>query len=191
MRTLIAWEPKNMAEVVRIVADLGNTEVQPGVPDVMTGLPTSAGSSGDGETPTAEPDSAVGEFPGFLGEYLVDDAGIYYAVEGEQSNDLVSSNGECTEDVVTFDWARFECRAATFRFAFDMRVDVLRIDPLPSPAPSGESHELAMTATEVAGVRLEVTEWTPPEPPPLPVDPPPVDSAGPPPLPTPPPLPSP
>ena len=40
MRTLIAWEPEHMAEVVRIVADIGNGGVEPKVPDVMTGLPT-------------------------------------------------------------------------------------------------------------------------------------------------------
>ena len=47
MRTLIAWEPDEMAEVVRLVADLGSSEVQAGVPDVMTGLPTNDASAGD------------------------------------------------------------------------------------------------------------------------------------------------
>jgi hypothetical protein len=196
MRTLIAWEPERMAEVVRIVADLGQTEVQPGVPDVMTGLPTSSGP-GDGAEPQPEtPDSAVGEFPGFLGEYLVGKTGVFYAVEGSQSNDLTGSAGACTDDTVTLDWARFECRAARFRFEFDMRVEMIRFDPLPSPTPEdGESHELAMSATAIDGVRLEVVEWTPP---PLPVDPPPggpppVDTTGvpPPPPPEPPPGPPP
>ena len=182
MRTLIAWEPDDMAEVVRIVADLGNTEVQPGVPDVMIGLPTSAGSSGAGDPTPAVPDSAVGEFPGFLGEYLVDDRGVFFAVEGTQSNDLVASSGACTEDTATFDWARFECRAARFRFAFDMTAEALRIDPLPDPSGgSPGSYELSMAATEIRGVRLEVTDWVTPEPPPGPVEPPPVDTVGPPP----------
>jgi hypothetical protein len=180
MRTLIAWEPENMAEVVRIVADLGQTEVQPGVPDVMTGLPTSSGSDrGDPQPET--PDSAVGEFPGFLGEYLVE-TGVYHAIEGSQSNDLTGSVGACTEDTVTLDWARFECQAAGFRFEFDMRVELMPIDPR-FPIPGGlESHELAMSATALGGVRLEVVEWVPPEPPPDPVDPPPgpppVDTTG-------------
>jgi hypothetical protein len=174
MRTLIAWEPETMAEVVRIVADLGNTEVQPGVPDVMTGLPTNSGGAEGGQPSPETPDSAVGEFPGFLGEYLVGDAGIYYAVEGTQSNDLVGSAGACTDDTVVLDWARFRCEAARFRFAVDMRVDLLRIDPLPSPAPpvSPESHHIAMASTDIGGVRLKVVEWIPPEPP-VPVDPPP------------------
>ena len=167
MRTLIAWEPEHMAEVVRIVADLGRTEVQPGVPDVMTGLPTGSASGADGEPPPAVPDSAVGEFPGFLGEYLVGEAGVFYAVEGTQSNDLTGSAGECTEDTVTLDWARFECQAAQYRFEFDMRTEMVRIDPLPSPTPAGaESHELALGATTIGGVRLEVAEWLPPDPPP-------------------------
>ena len=42
MRTMIAWEPDNMAEVVRIVADVGSNGVETGVPDVMTGLKLSA-----------------------------------------------------------------------------------------------------------------------------------------------------
>ncbi|HEU4523880.1 MAG TPA: hypothetical protein VFR62_02605, partial [Gemmatimonadales bacterium] len=182
MRTLIAWEPDNMAEVVRIVADLGQTSVQPGVPDVMTGLPTGSGSAGGADPQPETPDSAVGEFPGFLGEYLVDEAGIFYATEGTQRNDLTGSAGACTEDTVTLDWARFDCRAAQFRFQFDMRVELLRFDPLPSPSPAGgEGHQLAMDATAIEGVRLEVVEWAPP-PLPGPVDPPPgpppVDSSG-------------
>jgi len=66
----------------------------------------------------------------------------------------------------------------------------LRFDPLPSPTPEdGESHELAMSATAIDGVRLEVVEWVTPEPPPDPVDPPPgpppVDTTGVPPAPPP------
>ena len=137
-----------MAEVVRIVADLGNTEVQPGVPDVMTGLPTSPGAAGSENSPPATPDSAVGEFPGFMGEYLVDDEGIFFAVEGRQRNDLTGSAGECTEDTVTLDWARFECRAAQYRFEFDMRAEMMRIDPSAVPPPSAD--EALQKALEAA-----------------------------------------
>lgn len=184
MRTLIAWEPENMAEVVRIVADLGRTEVQPGVPDVMTGLPTNSGSGGPAEDPApTAPDSAVGEFPGFMGEYLVDEVGIFYAVEGSQSNDMTGSAGACTEDTIVLDWARFACDAAQFRFELDMRVELLRFDPLPSPTPpGGESHELTLAPATIDGVRLEVVEWVPPPPPPDPVDPPPGPPPGPPPV---------
>jgi hypothetical protein len=188
MRTLIAWEPENMAEVVRIVADLGQTEVQPGVPDVMTGLPTSSGPGGTADPQPETPDSAVGEFPGFLGEYLVGETGVFYAVEGSQSNDLTGSTGACTEDTVTLDWARFECQAARFRFDFDMRVEMLRFDSRSPLLPGGESHELAMGATAVDGVRLEVVAWVPP---PIPVDPPPgppPDTTSVPPVPPPPPV---
>lgn len=179
MRTLIAWEPDEMAQVVRLVADLGSTEVQPGVPDVMTGLPTSPAPE-DGSDPGPEtPDSAVGAFPGFMGEYLVRDVGSWWAVEGTQSNDLTGSSGSCTEDTVTLDWARFECRAARFRFAFDMRVEQMRIDPLPDPSGGpADGHDLSLGSTEIEGVRLEVMEWVPPPLPPLPTEPPtePVDS---------------
>ena len=44
MRALTAWEPETMAEVVRIVADVGSNPVVPGVPDVMTGLPSTTGA---------------------------------------------------------------------------------------------------------------------------------------------------
>ena len=183
MRTLIAWEPDDMAEVVRLVADLGSTEVQPGVPDVMTGLPTSSASGAGGEPEPVPPDSAVGQYPGFMGEYLVRDVGSWWAMEGSQSNDLTGSSGACTDDTITFDWARFSCRAARFRFEFDMRVEPLRFDPLPDPSGGPEgSHEIALTSTEIDGVRLEVVEWVPPSPPEPPVDPPPapppVDSSG-------------
>jgi hypothetical protein len=194
MRTLIAWEPDDLAEVVRLVADLGNTEVQPGVPDVMTGLPTGEAPA-DGGEPLPEPrDSAVGGYPGFIGEYLVRDVGSWWAVEGSQSNELVGAAGACTEDTVTFDWARFRCEGARFRFGLEMRVEAMRYDPAtgwdpePEPgvgAPEG-SHDISLASTEIDGVRLEVVEWVPPplppvDPPPVdppPVDPPPVDSTG-------------
>jgi hypothetical protein len=191
MRTLIAWEPENMAEVVRIVTDLGSTEVEKGVPDVMTGLPTNGAGGAEGETPPEPGDSAGGGggYPGFIGEYLVRDVGSWWAVEGSQTNALEGFAGSCTEDRATFDWAEFSCDAARFRFEFRMRVEPLRYDPLtgrdpgPEPAEGGPegSHELALGSTDVAGVRLTVVAWTPPPLPPdepRPDDPPPVDSTG-------------
>jgi hypothetical protein len=44
MRTLIAWEPEQMAEVGRLVADEGRGRVAPGVPDAMAG-PSHQGES--------------------------------------------------------------------------------------------------------------------------------------------------
>ena len=171
MRGLIAWEPEHMEEVVRVVADLGHTEARDGMPDPMSELPTDSGSATPPEPVPTSPDSAVGQYPGFLGEYLVSEVGMYFASEGTQRNDLVAGTGACTEDRVTVDWARFECRAARFRFEVDMRVGVIRVDPLPSPAPRpADSHDIALVATEIDGVRLEWTEWLPPPPP---VDPPP------------------
>ncbi len=181
MRGLIAWEPDEMAEVVRLVADLGQTEAQQGTPDPMNELPTGSGSGSAGGSPPTTPDSAVGTLPGFFGEYLVNEAGVYSSVDGSQSNDLVAETGACEEDDVVLDWARFECRAARFRFQFAMRVQMMRIDPMPSPTPDPSgSHDIAMASTELDGVRLEVTEWTPPAPPP--VDPPPGPPPGPPPV---------
>lgn len=180
MRTLIAWEPERMAEVVRVVADLGNTEVQPGVPDVMTGLPTIADPGSGDDMPPATPDSAVGALPGFMGEYLVRGVGSWWAIRGTQSNDLTGSSGPCTENTVTFDWARFECRAARFGFEVNMRVEQMRIDPLPDPSGGPHAgHDIALASAEIDGVRLEVAEWTPPAPPPAGPPPgrPPVDSA--------------
>jgi hypothetical protein len=192
MRTLIAWEPESMAEVVRIVADLGSTEVEKGVPDVMTGLPTNQAEGADGETPPEPGDSAGGGgsgYPGFIGEYLVRDVGSWWAVEGSQTNALEGLAGSCTEDRATFDWAEFSCDAARFRFEFSMRVEAARYDPATGwepdaePTPGGPEgrHELALGASEVAGVRLRVVAWTPPPLPPgepRPGDPPPVDSTG-------------
>ena len=175
MRTLIAWEPGEMAEVVRIVADLGATDVRPGVPDVMTGLPGGSAAGEGGEPPPAVPDSAVGQFPGFLGEYLVRDVGSWWAIEGTQSNDLTAASGACTEETAIIDWARFECGAAKFRFEFEMLVGSVRIDPLPSPVGPSGSHEISMPSTIIDGVRLQVIEWVPP-PQPEPTEPPPVDS---------------
>ena len=187
MRTLIAWEPEHMAEVVRIVAAIGSNGVATGVPDVMTGLPTTAAVSPG--APTAPPDSgsgsggAPGGFPGFMGEYLVRDVGSWWAVEGSQTNDRVGATGACTSDRATFDWAEFGCEAAKFRFEFSMKVEPLRYGPPtgvanPPAGPEG-SHTLAMGSSAVDGVRLTWVAWTPPPLPPVPgPGPMPVDSTG-------------
>jgi hypothetical protein len=187
MRTLIAWEPEHMAEVVRIVADVGSNVVATGVPDVMTGLPSTVAADPSG-SPTAPPDSAPagggggsGGYPGFLGEYLVRDVGSWWAVEGTQSNDLVGASGACTDDRATFDWAEFSCEAASFRFEFGMTVEPLRYERLtgvvdPPNSPEG-SHTLSLGSSSVDGVRLTWVAWTPPPLPPEPgPDPVPVDS---------------
>jgi hypothetical protein len=182
MRTLIAWEPESMAEVVRIVADVGSNGVETGVPDVMTGLPTNAGATPPDSAPAPPPGDSTGGgggggsggFPGFMGEYLVRDVGSWFAVEGSQTNSLENSGGVCTSDRATFDWAEFSCGAARYRFEFTMRAEPLSIVrppvPLPAPAPPPDppqgDHALAMAASSVDGVQLRVVAWTPP---PLPV----------------------
>jgi hypothetical protein len=197
MRTLIAWEPERMAEVVRLVADVGDNSVVPGVPDVMTGLPTNAAPAAASADPGAtSPDSGSGGsgdgwggYPGFMGEYLVADQGTWFAVEGSQSNAMTGATGSCTSARAVFDWAEFRCEAAALRFGFTMRVaPVLPIptpDPWAGPVPATTSgppeveHTLALVETAVDGVRLSVVAWSPP-PPPLPPpgpDPLPPDSA--------------
>ena len=191
MRTLIAWEPGRMAEVVRIVADVGSNGVAPGVPDVMTGLP-STGATDPSGVPPAPPDTApggggggVGGYPGFMGEYLVRDLGSWWAVEGSQANALEEIAGACTDNRATFDWAEFGCEAARLRFEFSMRVEPVQYGPLtgvadPPGGPEG-SHVLAMASSGVDGVRLTWVAWSPPpEPGPWPgpgPDPIPVDSS--------------
>lgn len=200
MRTLIAWEPEHMAEVVRVVADVGSNGVETGVPDVMTGLPTNtdaappsapapppvpndsgSGGGGGGGGNEGGGGGTPGGYPGFMGEYLVGDAGTWYAVEGTQANALESVAGGCSADRATFDWAEFACEAARFRFQFSMRVEPLRYPgpPTPlmerpgSPADPAEDHAIAMTETSVDGVRLSVIAWTPPpvpSPDPMPPD---------------------
>jgi hypothetical protein len=174
--------------VVRIVGDIGAAEVEPTVPDVMVGLPNIATAP-----PGTSSDSSVssggngGGFPGFMGEYLVRDVGSWWAVEGDQRNDLEPGAAPCTEARVTFDWAEFSCTAVRFSFAFDMRVEPLRYEPLvqwsegaqppPVEGPEG-SHNVGMRTAVVPGVRLTVVGWTPvpSEPPPVPSEPPPVPS---------------
>jgi hypothetical protein len=165
MRTLIAWEPEEMNEVVRLVAHIGSGTVNPEVPDVMTGLPTGGVTDPGSAPPDSGGGSGVG-FPGFLGEYLVRDVGSWYAAEGNQSNELVGSNGECTSDQASFDWAEFDCSAARFRFEFSMGVEPLRYEPLtgvadPPGGPEGR-HDLALGSSEVDGVRLTWIAWSPP-----------------------------
>jgi hypothetical protein len=175
MRTLIAWEPERMAEVVRLVADVGANTVVAGVPDVMTGLPTnpsgaepSPPDSGGGGSTGGGTGGGWGGYPGFMGEYLVSDQGTWYAVEGSETNGLDGRAGACTADRAVFDWAEFGCQAGRFRFGFSMRVEPLRMAPVPGPiaegppeTPEGE-HRLAMTESAVDGVRLSVIAWTPP-----------------------------
>jgi hypothetical protein len=178
MRTLIAWEPEHMTEVARIVAHIGSNQAATGVPDVMTGLPsTTPPDSGSGSG--GEP----GGFPGFMGEYFVRDVGSWWAVGGNQSNDLISASGACTDDRATFDWAEFSCEAARFRFGFEMQVEPPNYERLtgvadPPGGPEG-SHTLSLGTSSVDGVRLTWEAWSPPtEPPPGPgPDPIPVDSA--------------
>jgi hypothetical protein len=193
MRTLIAWEPERMAEVVRVVADIGSNGVEPGVPDVMTGIPTTTGDDVPPASPGSPPvpgDSGGsgggsgggrGGYPGFIGEYLVGEAGAWYAVEGSQANALESSGGDCTAARASFDWAEFACEAARLRFGFRMRLETLWWPGEPTPLtgtpgspddPAG-SHTIAMTETSVDGVRLSVIAWAPPPVPvpgPLPPD---------------------
>jgi hypothetical protein len=174
MRTLIAWEPEQMDEVVRLVAHIGSNGVATGVPDVMTELPSGTVSDDPGTTP---PDSGSGSggqpggWPGFMGEYLVRDVGSWWAVEGTQSNALEEITGACTDDRATFDWAEFSCEAARLRFEFSMGVEPLIFDRLtgvadPPTGPEGK-HTLAMRSSSVDGVRLTWEAWTPP---PLPPD---------------------
>ena len=179
MRTLIAWEPQNMAEVVRIVADVGSNGVETGVPDVMTELPSPGATDPSGTpTPPTQPDTAPsgggggGGYPGFMGEYLVRDVGSWFAVEGSQANALEGIAGACTDARATFDWAEFDCEAARLRFEFSMRVEPVhweRLTGMPDPpgGPEG-SHTLAMASSSVDGVRLTWVEWTPPILPPNP-----------------------
>jgi hypothetical protein len=213
MRTLIAWEPERMAEVVRLVADLGSNQVDSTVPDVMTGLPASAApdtaippAPGPPPGPGPVPPDTIGSgsggstgggtgggggidgpgYPGFMGEYLVDNEGIWFAVEGSQTNELVGSSSACTADQATIDWAEFRCQGSRFGYRFSMRLEpVQAIGGPPTPVPGGagtdsltttdrgggpqDEHTIEMARSEVDGVRLTVVSWAPP---PAPVPPP-------------------
>ena len=101
---------------------VGAGVLEAGAPEA--GAPEAEGSTGGGRG---------GGYPGFMGEYLVEDAGTWYAVEGSQSNALEASGGSCSADRATFDWAEFRCEAARFRFEFSMRVEALRYPGPPTP----------------------------------------------------------
>ena len=174
MRTLIAWEPEHMKEVLRIVAYLGSGDVKPDVPDVMTGLPNRSAASTPPATPPDSGGDSGGEpggFPGFMGQYLVRDVGSWYAMAGSQTNDIVAEGGACTADHATIDWAELECSAARYRFEFSMNVEPILYGPPtlgpddPPPGPEG-NHTLAMNSSEIDGVRLTWQSWTPPPIPP-------------------------
>ena len=184
MRSIIAWEPEQMSEVVRMTAEPGSSEVKPGVPDVMAGLPTPTAPSASGDTAIVG-----GGTYGFMGEYFKDDGGIFWTVEGTQTNTREAGSGTCTESRTTFDWAEFDCAAARFQFAVEMRVEGGRYEPLTGRPPQEdgtptppETHEISLPATAVDGAVLTVVSWTVPTPEPGPVpgpgpDPlPPVDS---------------
>ena len=184
VRSIIAWEPEHMDEVVRMTAEPGSSEVKPaGVPDVMAGLPAPSDGSEPGDTAVTG-----GGTYGFMGEYLKADGGIFWTVEGTQSNSREAGSGSCTESHVTFDWAEFDCEAARLRFEAEMRVEGGRMEPLTGrPSPDGtvgggidlETHTISLAATTVDGAVLTVVGWTAPTPEPGPgPDPVPVDSTG-------------
>jgi hypothetical protein len=180
MRTLIAWEPEEMAKVVRIVAHIGSGGVETGVPDVMTELPAVTADPIPPNPlppplPGTPPDSGSGSggepggWPGFMGEYLVRNVGSWWAVEGSQANALEGSAGACSDRRATFDWAEFECEASRLRFEFSMGVEPVHYERLTGAASPEGSHSLSMASSSVDGVRLTWVEWTPPpEPVPLP-----------------------
>jgi hypothetical protein len=186
MRTLIAWEPQRLDEVVRLVADEGRGHVEPGVPDAMAGPSHEGGSWGGGAgqptDPATPPDSAIGSppigaGPGFMGEYLVRDDSFWLSVSGEQTNALEQEGDDCSRDVVEFDWARYACQGIRVRFEFTMRVH--RLVPIPfdgwtprdslPPMPPAETHDISMPSSSIPGARLTLLEWLAP---PVPIDPP-------------------
>jgi len=155
-------------------------------PDTIGGGGTGGGGTvgGGGGGTGAGGGTGGSGFPGFMGEYLVDNEGVWFAVEGSQTNELVRSGGDCTADRATFDWAQFSCEAARFGYRLTMRLEPLGLvfgpptpmpggpEPLtggdPAAGPQGE-HTIAMTRNEVDGVRLTVVSWAPPPlPPPVP-----------------------
>jgi hypothetical protein len=188
MRALIAWEPEQMAEVVRLVADEGRGRVAPGVPDAMAG-PSHRGESwgggagrpSDPAMPPSPGDSVVesppiDRGPGFMGEYLERDRGFWVSVSGEQSNTMEKDGGTCRLERVEFDWARYACQAIRVKFEFAMRVQRMVMVPFDGwnprdslPLPPVETRDVRMTATSIPGARLSLLEWLPP---PVPIEPP-------------------
>jgi hypothetical protein len=193
MRSIIAWEPEHMAEVVRMTAEPGSSEVKPGVPDVMAGLPTPSAPPAAGDTAVTDTAVTGGGTYGFMGEYFKEDGGIFWTVEGTQTNSREAGSGACTESHTTFDWAEFDCETARLRFEVEMRVEGGRYEPLTGrPGPDGaegspdlERHQISLPAATVDGAILKVVGWTvptpqpgpPPEPGPGPDPVPPVDSS--------------
>ena len=129
VRSIIAWEPEHMDEVVRMTAEPGSSEVKPaGVPESWQDPAPSDGS---------EPgDTAItgGGTYGFMGEYLKADGGIFWTVEGTQSNSREAGSGACTQSHVSFDWVEFDCEAVRLRFEAEMRVEGGRIRAAHGPA---------------------------------------------------------
>ena len=176
MRTLIAWEPEHMSEVVRLVADLGSGEVTPTVPDPMAG-PAYGGTPDTppipGDSTVTSPPPSVG--PGFMGEYLVRDEGIWWSVDGSQENTLEHEGGDCTQQRANFDYAEFSCEAIQLHFRFTMTVQRFNVLPMEGwnprdsvlPAPAPESKVITMEPASVAGARLTILRWMMP---PMPVD---------------------
>ena len=175
--TFIAWEPENMAEVVRLVADVGSNSVEANVPDVMTGLPTDTSAGGPPTLPPTPGDSGVGGggnggggFPGSSESIWCGMCGAGSPPRASETNSLDGSGGACTSDRTTFDWAEFSCEAARFRFEFRMRSSRLEdrgaasADRRNRRHPTRGDHVLAMPARVWTGP-ARVVAWTPPPPP--------------------------
>jgi len=167
VRSIIAWEPEHMDEVVRMTAEPGSSEVKPaGVPDVMAGIPAPSGSAEPGDTAV----SSGGGTYGFMGEYLKADGGIFWTVEGTQTNSRETGTGACTQDHVSFDWVEFDCEAARLRFQVEMKVEGGRMEPLTGRPADGtvagagdlETHSISLAATTVDGAVMTVVGWTAP-----------------------------
>ena len=191
VRSIIAWEPDHMSEVVRMTAEPGSSEVKPAsVPDVMAGLPAPAMPTEPGDTAVTGGGGTGGTY-GFVGEYFKSGGGTFWTVEGSQSNSREAGSSACTESHTTFDWAEFDCEGARLRFEVTMRVEGGDFGPpTEPPGPAGaagelETHDISVPATTVDGAVLTVVSWSvpapepgpPPEPGPAPEPVPPVDSA--------------
>jgi len=169
VRSIIAWEPEHMDEVVRMTAEPGSSEVKPaGVPDVMAGIPAPSGTSEPADTVI----TGGGGTYGFMGEYLKADGGIFWTVEGTQSNSREAGTGACTQSHVSFDWVEFDCEAVRLRFQAEMRVEGGHIQPLTGQAEGAdgdiETHTISLAATTVDGAVMTVVGWTAPTPEPGP-----------------------
>jgi hypothetical protein len=191
VRSIIAWEPDQMSEVVRMTAEPGSSEVKAAsVPDVMAGLPTPAMPTEPGDTAVTGGGVGSGGTYGFVGEYFKSGGGTFWTVEGTQTNSREAGTGSCTESHTTFDWAEFDCEAARLRFELTMRVEGGNFETGGEPTRSAtdgelETHAISIPATSVDAAVLTVVSWsvpTPepgpgPEPVPPPEPGPPVDSS--------------